>query len=132
MTSNTGCVSVTDPLITRSTSEVAVWRSSACCVSVKRRTFSMAITAWSTKDSASDTSRASKAPARSRHSTSTPVHWSARSIGSMSDVLSPWVLKTSLSCGGRSMAVQSGICSAVLLVITREGKFDTGSMATLR
>ena len=49
MTSKTGCVSVTEPLMTRSTSEVAVWRSSASFVSLNRRVFSIAITAWSAK-----------------------------------------------------------------------------------
>ncbi len=56
MTSNTGCVSVTEPLITRSTSAVAVCRSSASLVSLNRRTFSIAITAWSAKVLSSSTS----------------------------------------------------------------------------
>ncbi len=47
MASNTGCVSVTEPLMTRRISAVAVCRSSASVVSLNRRTFSIAITAWS-------------------------------------------------------------------------------------
>ena len=43
--SNTGRVSATELLTTCSTSALAVCRSSACCVSLNRRTFSMAITA---------------------------------------------------------------------------------------
>ena len=46
---NTGCTSVGESLITRSTSAVAVWRSSACCVSLNSRAFWIAITAWSAK-----------------------------------------------------------------------------------
>ena len=45
--SKTGCTSVTEPLMTRSTSEVAVCCWSACFVSLKRRTFWIAMTAWS-------------------------------------------------------------------------------------
>src|SRR5687767_6292124 len=47
--SNTGRVSSTELLMTSSTSAMAVWRSSASLVSLKRRAFSMAITAWSAK-----------------------------------------------------------------------------------
>ena len=47
MMSNTGCTSVGEALITCSTSEVAVCRSSASLVSLNRRAFWMAMTAWS-------------------------------------------------------------------------------------
>ena len=47
--SNTGCVSVIEPLMTRRISAVAVCCSSASLVSLNRRTFSIAITAWSAK-----------------------------------------------------------------------------------
>ena len=49
MASNTGCTSVGDSLITFRISAVAVCCSSASCVSLNSRTFSMAITAWSAK-----------------------------------------------------------------------------------
>ena len=47
--SNTGAVSATELLITCSTSAVAVCCSSASLVSLNRRAFSIAITAWSAK-----------------------------------------------------------------------------------
>ena len=47
--SNTGCTSVGELLMTRRISAVAVCRSSASCVSLNSRTFSIAITAWSAK-----------------------------------------------------------------------------------
>ena len=49
MTSNTGCTSVGELAITLRISAVAVCRSSASLVSLNRRTFSIAITAWSAK-----------------------------------------------------------------------------------
>ena len=47
--SNTGCTSVGELLMTLRISAVAVCRSSASLVSLNRRTFSIAITAWSAK-----------------------------------------------------------------------------------
>ena len=47
--SNTGCTVGRELLITRSISAVAVCCSSASCVSLNSRTFSIAITAWSAK-----------------------------------------------------------------------------------
>ena len=47
---STGCTSVGDLEMTRRISAVAVCCSSASFVSLNRRTFSMAITAWSAKD----------------------------------------------------------------------------------
>ena len=47
--SNTGCTSVGELLMTFRISAVAVCRSSASLVSLNRRTFSIAITAWSAK-----------------------------------------------------------------------------------
>ena len=64
--SNTGARSKVDWLITCSTSAVAVCCSSASLVSLNRRTFSIAITAWSEKDSASAISLSLNAPARAR------------------------------------------------------------------
>ena len=50
MASNTGCTSVGELLMTRRMSALAVWWASASCVSLNRRAFSIAITAWSAKD----------------------------------------------------------------------------------
>jgi hypothetical protein len=47
--SKTGWVSAIALLIEARISPVALWRSSASLVSLKRRTFSIAITAWSAK-----------------------------------------------------------------------------------
>ena len=49
MASNTGCTSDGELAITFRMSAVAVCRSSASCVSLNSRTFSIAITAWSAK-----------------------------------------------------------------------------------
>ncbi len=49
MASSTGETSVGELLMTRRMSADAVWRCSASCVSLNRRTFSIAITAWSAK-----------------------------------------------------------------------------------
>ena len=53
--SNTGAVSATELLIACSTSEVAICCSSASLVSLNRRTFSIAITAWSANVCSSST-----------------------------------------------------------------------------
>ena len=55
MASNTGCMSVGELLMTLRISAVAVWRSSDSLVSLKSRTFSIAITAWLAKLSTSAT-----------------------------------------------------------------------------
>ena len=61
MASNTGCTSDGELAITLRISAVAVWRSSDSWVSLNRRTFSMAIMAWSRNDSASAISDSLKA-----------------------------------------------------------------------
>ena len=62
--SNTGAVSATELLITCSTSAVAVCCSSASFVSLNKRTFSIAITAWSAKVCSSATSLSLNRPGR--------------------------------------------------------------------
>ena len=79
--SNTGRASLMEPLIADRMRAVAVWRSSDSFVSLNRRTFSMAITAWSRKDSASAIALSLKAFARLLPSTSTPTQASPRSSG---------------------------------------------------
>ena len=71
MASNTGCESVGEPPMTCSISAVAVCRSSASCVSLNRRTFSIAITAWSAKVcSSAELRRRRTARLRARHARS--------------------------------------------------------------
>ena len=128
--SNTGCVSVTEPLITRRISAVAVWRSSASLVSLNSRTFSMAISAWSAKDSASAISASRNGPGVARPNTSTPMHSPSRTIGTISDAVMPLAARMRRSLSGSSMAVQSGRWSIRPVANTRAGKLSAGSMAT--
>ena len=81
--SKTGCGSAIEPLMTSSTSAVAVCRSRASCVSLNRRTFSIAITAWSAKVCSSDCSLASKAPSLRRVSAIAPMPTPWRMRGAM-------------------------------------------------
>ena len=66
MASNTGCAVGTELLITLSTSADAFCCSSASLVSLNRRTFSIAITAWSAKVCSSSIWRCGVRPARAR------------------------------------------------------------------
>ena len=81
MRSNTGSVSATELLITCSTSAVAVCCSSASLVSLNRRTFSIAITAWSAKVCASEISLASNSPVAARRMARQPRALPSRSSG---------------------------------------------------
>ena len=87
--SNTGCASATELLMTCSTSAVAVCRSSASCVSLNRRTFSIAITAWSTKACISAICLALNSPGSLRATPNAPMHSSPCMIGSISDERKP-------------------------------------------
>ena len=71
--SNTGCTSVGEALITCRISAVAVWRSSASFVSLNRRTFSIAITAWSAKVFNRSTWRCGVLPGSGQATTSAPT-----------------------------------------------------------
>ena len=82
--SNTGAASATEPLITFSTSAVAVCCCSASRVSLNRRTFSIAITAWSAKVSASATSLSVNSPASARRTAKQPMACPSRSSGTNS------------------------------------------------
>ena len=103
--SSVGETSVGDSLITRSTSAIAVCRSSASRVSLNKRTFSMATTAWSAKDWASATSATLKALAVTRIKTRTPIGScpAPRNSGTISDALQPRARRISCSCAGRSI-----------------------------
>jgi hypothetical protein len=125
--SNTGPVSATELLMTPSTSAVAVCCSSASCVSLNNRVFSMAISAWSRNDSASAMALGLKAFACLLPSTSTPTHSSPRSSGRYSAEFRPSCWCRTCSCGGSSTADQSLTCSMALLRIARDGKLAFGS-----
>ena len=84
MASNTGCTSVGEPLMTRRMSAVAVCRASDSCVSLNRRAFSIAITAWSANVCASDISWSSKLPSAARRIAMQPIARPSRSRGTNS------------------------------------------------
>ena len=128
--SSTGCTSVGDSLMTPRTSAVAVCRSSATFVSLKRRTFSSAITAWSTNDFASAISLSVKALALARVKISTPRHSLSRKSGSISDDLTPNRSAACRSCSESLTADQSGMCSIFFSTITREGRLAPGSIGS--
>jgi hypothetical protein len=79
--SNTGAVSATELLMTCSTSAVAVCCSSASLVSLNRRAFWIAITAWSAKVCSSRCSFASKARSSRRPTRIEPIASPSHSIG---------------------------------------------------
>ena len=81
MFSNTGAVSASDPLITRSTSAEAVCRSSASWVSLNIRAFWIAITAWSPKVLSSASSLSVKALGGWRNTQIEPTPRFSHSIG---------------------------------------------------
>ncbi len=87
--SNTGCTSVGELLMTRRMSALAVWLASASFVSLNRRTFSIAITAWS----ANVCSRLISAGANGRTSLRSreiaPTASPSRSSGTFSTVRKP-------------------------------------------
>jgi hypothetical protein len=70
--------------ITRSTSLIAVCCSSDSFVSLNRRTFSMAITAWSAKVLSSATWESAKEPVLLRVTARAPIGSSSRIIGTTS------------------------------------------------
>ncbi len=79
--SNTGCTSEGELAMTFRMSAVAVCRSSASLVSLNRRAFSMAITAWSAKICSSASSSAVKGARRSRCTRSAPMAPPSRRSG---------------------------------------------------
>jgi len=83
--SNTGWALSTDAAMTLSTSLVAVWCSSASCVSLNSRVFSMAITAWLAKVVNNSTMRAGKSPAWVRVTLISPMAppWCSKGTPSM-------------------------------------------------
>ena len=94
-------------LMTFSTSAVAVWRSSASCVSLNNRTFVIAITAWSTKVCSSDMCLSLNSPcsgARCR-ATMTPSPCSLMGSITTSEASRP-ALSRAARCGGRRSSGQ--------------------------
>ena len=84
MTSKTGWTSVGDPAMTLRISAVAVCRSSASLVSLNRRTFSIAMTAWSAKVDTSPICLSVNGLTASDHTAITPMMLPSRSIGTPS------------------------------------------------
>ena len=126
--SNTGFGSAIELPITCRTSAVAVCRSSASRVSLNRRTFSIAITAWSAKDCASAMSRVAEGlglvALEDQHAHG-PLRRAAVAAAARSG--SPSARWTVCSCGGKSMADQSGMCSGARETSARDGKLWAGS-----
>ena len=74
---------VGDWLMTRRMSALAVWRASASSVSLNRRTFSVAITAWPAKVCSRSTSLAAKRPTCARVTVIAPTMRRSRHIGTL-------------------------------------------------
>ena len=89
-------------------SDVAVSRCSASCVSLKRRAFSMAIIAWSRKDSAWAISLGPKRFGFVPPTPITPMHCPLRVSGSQSPQFTPRAALMPFSCSGKSATDQSG------------------------
>jgi hypothetical protein len=87
--SNTGCTSDGELEITRRMSLIAVCCSSDSLVSLNRRAFSIAITAWSAKALISATCLPSKAKASLRAVTMAPITDPSRNIGAAMIALYP-------------------------------------------
>ncbi len=104
--SSTGCTSVGDSLITRSTSAVAVWRSSASLVSLNRRAFWIAMTAWSANVLSSASSFAVNGEGGWRTTMIEPMPWSSHSIGTQAAEKLP-----TCSTVSRAQALDSAIWS---------------------
>ena len=83
--SKTGCTSPGEEAMTLRISAVAVWRSSASLVSLSRRTFSIAITAWSAKVRISSIWRAGVWPASGQPTRIAPTATPSLSIGAPID-----------------------------------------------
>jgi hypothetical protein len=87
--SSTGCTSVGEPLITRRISLVAVCRSSASWVSLNKRAFSIAMTAWSAKVCSSATSLSENRPGSARQTATPPMTSPLRIIGTATELRQP-------------------------------------------
>ncbi|MEY9587766.1 hypothetical protein ABIA06_000057 [Bradyrhizobium yuanmingense] len=108
MASNTGCTSDGDAAITFRMSAVAVWRSSASFVSLNRRAFSIAITAWSAKVCSSWTRSGANDPGSARVTLIMPTG-APRFISGMNSTLrKPRSRASSRFSSGTSAASLSG------------------------
>ena len=90
--SNTGCVSVGELLITFRISEVAICRSSASFVSLNKRTFSIAITAWLAKVITSSSWTKGIGPGSFQRTTMAPIGLPSRSIGTPNNRRQPTLI----------------------------------------
>ena len=82
--SNTGVASDIEWLMTPSTSAAAVWNSSASRVSLNKRTFSIAITAWSAKVRSNCWWCSAQGPCAWRVTAISPTTWPSRISGTYS------------------------------------------------
>ena len=89
MASNTGCTSVGELLMTRRMSALAVWLASASFVSLKSRTFWIAMTAWSANVCNSAISSGANGRTWLRSSEIAPIASPSRSSGTLSTVRNP-------------------------------------------
>ena len=124
MISNTGCTSVGDSLMTRSTSDVAVCRASASWVSLNRRTFSIAITAWSANERMSAIWRASKISASGRAVPIAPMTRPSRTIGVKSTELKPNSRAKRWVAGGVAGSSSAANCVVSCVSMTRPPMFE--------
>ena len=131
--SNTGCVSVGELLMTAGCRPSPSGARALRCVSLNSRTFSIAMTAWSTKDCASAISASVKAPRLLRMQRQ---HADALVVAHERQHRATTVRRAARGCAARaaaaSIAVQSGRCSSFLPTITlATGSSAAGSTGTL-
>ena len=103
-------MSDTDPLMTSSTSAVAVWRSSASFVSLNSLAFWIAITAWSAKVCSSATSSSAKGCGGLRTKISVPITPPCHRSGRYTWAQSPKSIAAMIS---RSIGGTSAPCSTL-------------------
>ena len=119
--SSTGCTSVGEAEVTRRISLIAVCCSSASFVWLKRRTFSIAIAAWSAKVLTRSTFSAANARASIRHSWIAPMARSSRMRGTASAVWWPTRRCSSRPTGysDSGASARSSICIATPSITAR-------------
>ena len=106
--------------------------SSASLVSLNRRVFSIAISAWSRYDSASAISLSLKPPAWLRNSIIAPTASrspsTSRSSGTQSEARAPVSARIFTWRSGNATASQSGMCTVRFQAMACEGKLAAGSI----
>ena len=137
--SNTGDASAIEWLMTSSTSAVAVCCSSASLVSLNRRAFWIAITAWSANVLSSASSLSVNGLGGWRIAQIEPTPRSSHSIGAHATVALPLSSMTPRTAGGGStIALVSGMCNVCRSRMTRPvivcpiGLGNVRAMASMR